>query len=118
MAVAVAEIKLGRRHPADYRWLGCFLAGKILRLNVCGIESFAGREQFCHGNGEGDMTFMKLAAVRRGRSPQPQHRSSIGAGPQENDIAREIAMSKLQSDDLNIKFPRCFRIGNWQMRFV
>jgi hypothetical protein len=64
------------------------------------------------------MTFMKLAAVRRGRPLQAQHRSSIGAGPQENDIPREIAMGKLQSDDLNIKFPCCFRIGNWQMRFV
>src|SRR5437899_12946571 len=61
---------------------------------------------------------MKLAAERRVWTPQAEHRSSIGASPQKNGIARKVAMRELQSDDLNVESLRCLGIGHGQMRFV
>src|SRR5437899_8086192 len=61
---------------------------------------------------------MKLAAERRVWAPQAEHRSSIGASPQKNGIARKVAMRELQSDDLNVESLRCLGIGHVQMRFV
>ncbi len=52
------------------------------------------------------------------RTPQIEHRFSISASPQKNDIACKIVMRELRSDDLNVESLRRARISDRQMRFV
>ena len=52
------------------------------------------------------------------RTPQTEHRFSIRASPQKNDIACKIVMRELQSDDLNVESLRRFGIRDRQMRFL
>jgi hypothetical protein len=52
------------------------------------------------------------------RTPEAEHRFSIRASPQKNDIACKIVMRELQSDDLNVESLRRFGIRDRQMRFV
>jgi|SoiMethySBSTD1v2_1073268.scaffolds.fasta_scaffold2132858_2 hypothetical protein len=112
------EVQLSGRHPADYRWLGGFLAGEILSLDACGIYSSAGSEEFRQRNIECDVALVNLAAQRGARTPQTQHRFSIPASPQENDVACKITMREPQPDDLNVESLRRVCISDRQMRFV
>lgn len=52
------------------------------------------------------------------RTPEADHRFSIRASPQKNDIACKIVMRELQSDDLNVESLHRARISDRQMRFV
>ncbi len=63
----------------------------------------------CAGDGASDFT---------ARTPQTEHRFSISASPQKNDIACKIVMRELRSDDLNVESLRRPRISDRQMRFV
>jgi hypothetical protein len=50
------------------------------------------------------------AAQRCARTPEAEHRFSIRASPQKNDIACKIMMRELQSDDLNVESLHCLGI--------
>jgi hypothetical protein len=64
------------------------------------------------------VALVKLAAQRCAWTPEADHRFSIRASPQKNDIACKIVMRELQSDDLNVESLRRFGIRDRQMRFV
>src|SRR5437762_5833848 len=64
------------------------------------------------------MTLVKFTAVYRTRAPQAEHRSSIGASPQESDIATGVAVRELQSDNLYVESLRRLGISDREMRFV
>ena len=52
------------------------------------------------------------------RTLQTEHRFSIRASPQKNDIACKIMMRELQSDDINVESLCRACISDRQMRFV
>jgi len=52
------------------------------------------------------------------RTPEAEHRFSIRASPQKNDIACKIVIREPQSDDLNVESLRRFGIRDRQMRFL
>src|SRR5439155_11910410 len=52
------------------------------------------------------------------RTPQAEHRSSIGASPKKNGIACEVAMRKLQPEDLTVEWSRVPDVSNREMAFV
>jgi hypothetical protein len=56
VAVAIAEVQLSSKHPADYRSLDRFLANNSTSRDI-----------------EGDVAFMKHASQRRARIPQAKH---------------------------------------------
>ncbi len=57
-------------------------------------------------------------ATSPARTPEAEHRFSIRASPQKNDIACKIVIREPQSDDLNVESLRRFGIRDRQMRFV
>ena len=59
-----------------------------------------------------------LLAVNGIRSPQPNHRLWLRIDPEENDVARRIAIGKRQTDDFAIEAVGDACVCDREMRFV
>ena len=64
------------------------------------------------------MASVRILAVESRRSPEPQHRPSVGANPKKDNVATRIAIGERQSDKLQIELCRLLCVRDRQMGFV
>src|SRR5690349_6047801 len=110
MSVGIPEVKLRRRHPANYRWFRCFGTVKIVASYPTVAKALASFQQIRQTHSESDVRRVKIATVSRTRTPQADHRPLVLASPEENDVSGRIAIREFQSDHAGVEHPRRFGV--------
>jgi len=91
---------------------------KIVRRYSIVTKALASFQQIRQTHTESDVRRMEIAAVRRARTPQAEHRLPVLAGPEENDVSVRIAIREFQSDNAGIENLRRFGVRHREVCLI